>query len=124
MRRLEKSTKRIYSTLLCILMCGLLSIANAGTRNVVRVCPDDLQGDGQTVYQRLREIHASALAKGSGTRVVYPKGMTVRIVIPSDAALSLSPVIRISVAAGLWWKTPVWIGFSFSQWIAVPTCRT
>lgn len=86
MRRLEKSTKRIYSTLLCMFMCGFLSIANAGIRNVVRVSLADLQGDGQTVYQRLREIHASALAKGSGTRVVYPKGVTVRIVIPSDAA--------------------------------------
>ena len=86
MRRLEKSTKRICLMLSCMLMCGLLSVANAGTRNVVRVSLADLQGDGQTVYQRLREIHASALAKGSGTRVVYPKGVTVRIVIPSDAA--------------------------------------
>ena len=51
MRRLEKSTKRIYSTLLCMLMCGFLSIANAGIRNVVRVSLADLQGDGQTVYR-------------------------------------------------------------------------
>lgn len=85
MRRLEKSTKRIYSTLLCMLMCGLLSIANAGIRNVVRVSLADLQGDGQTVYQRLREIHASALSLGPDTWVVYPHGVKVNIVIPSGA---------------------------------------
>ena len=85
MRKLENTIKRIYLTLLCIFMCGLLGTANAGTRNVVRVSPADLQGDGQSVYQRLREIHASALAKGSDTRVVYPKGVSVRVVIPSDA---------------------------------------
>lgn len=85
MRRLEKSTKRIYSALLCMFMCGFLSIANAGIRNVVRVSLADLQGDGQTVYQRLREIHASALSLGPDTWVVYPYRVKVNIAIPSGA---------------------------------------
>lgn len=85
MRRLEKSIKRIYSALFCMLMCGFLSIANAGIRNVVRVSLADLQGDGQTVYQRLREIHASALSLGPDTWVVYPYRVKVNIAIPSGA---------------------------------------
>ena len=37
------------------------------------------------VYNRLREIHASALTLGSDTRVVYPPGATVNIEIPPGA---------------------------------------
>ncbi len=77
MRRLEKSIKRIYSALLCMFMCGFLSIANAGTRNVVRVSLADLQGDGQTVYQRLREIHSLTI-----TLLLWPRVVALGWFIP------------------------------------------
>ena len=56
--------------------------------NIIHVMLTDLQGDGPTVYHRLREIHASALTLGSDTRVVYPLGTTVNIEIPAGASTS------------------------------------
>ena len=63
----------------------MMSMSHVIANNVVRVSLSDLQGDGMKVYQRIRQIHVSALASGEDTWVVYPQEAKVRITIPEGA---------------------------------------
>lgn len=67
----------------CFLL--MMSMSHVIASNVVRVSLSDLQGDGMKVYQRILQLHESALASGQDTWVVYPRGAKVRITIPEGA---------------------------------------
>lgn len=71
--------------LFCLIGGGSMCFTNVSASNIIHVMRSDLQGDGVTVYNRLREIHASALTLGPDTRVVYPTKTTVNIEIPLGA---------------------------------------
>lgn len=62
-----------------------MCFTHVNASNIIRVMPSDLQGDGLTVYNRLCEIHASALALSPDTRVVYPSDISINIEIPLEA---------------------------------------
>ena len=69
----------------CSAGVGSMCSSHMNASNIIHVTLTDLQGDGLMVYNRLREIHASALTLGSDTRVVYPLEATVNIEIPPGA---------------------------------------
>ena len=71
--------------LFCLIGGGSMCFTNVNASNIIHVMRSDLQGDGVTVYNRLREIHTLALTLGSDTRVVYPNETTVNIEIPLGA---------------------------------------